>query len=233
MYLKKENNSTLGLITLSILGVSSILFSDFPILKTYNIPIITILFQPLILSILSIFLGLYLLKNSKYSLSEFHNKKKLLSISKNGVFASITLGVFLGGLLYIIYPHFQNLLPSFFNKFKINIITRILYGGINEELIMRFGLLTFLFYFFNKFSNYKTSILLSLILSSLLFALGHLPILYMEGNPRLSLLTYIIGFNFLFGLFFGIVYLRFGLLSSIICHSFTHLVHYTFILFLT
>lgn len=224
-----KNISISKLLLLSAIGVVSIMFSKFPVLGKFNIPKWSILLQPLFLSILFIFLGFYFLSKSKFPFN-FKNYKELLSLTKKGVIASFFTSVFLGFILFYITPYFENILPNFLREFNISIITKLFYGGINEEIIMRLGLLSFLYFIFNKFFKNRISWVLALLFSSLLFAIGHLPILYIEGTPDLNSILFVVTANLFFGVIFGFLYIKYNLTTSILAHALTHLFHYILIL---
>lgn len=229
MNLTTRNKSIIKLTLLSIIGVASILCSDFPVLEKFNIPKITILFQPLILSILFIFLGFYFLNKTKFPFN-FKNYEELLKLTKKGIIVSLFTSIFLGFILFYITPYFENLLPNFLKEFNISIATKLFYGGINEEIIMRLGLLSFLYFIFNKFFKNRISWVLALLFSSLLFAIGHLPILYIEGTPDLNSILFVVTANLFFGVIFGFLYIKYNLTTSILAHALTHLFHYILIL---
>ncbi len=227
-----KNINVNKLLFLTIIGVSSIMFSDFPILDKFSIPKWSVLIQPLVISNLFIFLGLYSLKKTSYPF-KFKNLKELIELSRNGLIVGVGLSFALGALLFFITPYFENLLPNFLKDFNISLITKILYGGINEELIMRLGLLSFLYLICKKFFNNLKSKILALTISSILFALGHLPILFIDGTPNFNSIVFVIVANSFFGLIYGYLYIKYNLTTSIIAHASTHIVHYILTILLT
>ncbi|MBX3424032.1 MAG: CPBP family intramembrane metalloprotease [Pirellulaceae bacterium] len=109
--------------------------------------------------------------------------------------------------------------------------TRLLYGGIVEELLLRWGLMTLLVWAMWRLLQQgqdrpKPAFVVSAILiSSLVFGIGHLPValmLFPEPTPALTVFV-IIG-NSAFGLIAGYLYWKKGLESAMLAHALTHVV---------
>ncbi len=109
--------------------------------------------------------------------------------------------------------------------------TRLLYGGITEELLLRWGLMTLLVWVpwkliqKGKDKPKRVYFIGAILISSLVFAAGHLPVAYVFF-PELSfaLTTYVIVGNSAFGFIAGYLYWKIGLESAIIAHMVTHVV---------
>ncbi|MFK3939184.1 CPBP family intramembrane glutamic endopeptidase [Alkalihalobacillus sp. NPDC078783] len=108
--------------------------------------------------------------------------------------------------------------------------TRFLYGGVAEELMLRFGVMTLLVFLMWKiFQRRKTKptpaiVWTGIILSALLFGLGHYGATasLTEMTPLVFLrMIFLNGFG---GLIFGWLYWRKGLEAAMIAHIFTHVV---------
>ena len=111
---------------------------------------------------------------------------------------------------------------------------RLLYGGIFEELLLRWGLMTLLVWvalrLFQKKRDKPTSAVFvaAILISSLVFAIGHLPVAYMLfPDMTFALLLFAIFGNAAFGLIGGYLYWKKGLESAIIAHALTHVVMIT------
>ena len=112
--------------------------------------------------------------------------------------------------------------------------TRLLYGGIIEELLLRWGLMTLLVWagwrLFQKGRGQpKPAYFVGAILvSTLMFAIGHLPVAFLLfPEPTLALIVFALVGNSAFGLIAGYLYWRKGLESAMIAHALTHLVMFT------
>ncbi len=117
-----------------------------------------------------------------------------------------------------------------FNKLLPNAV-RLLYGGITEEILLRWGLMTFLVWALWKLLQKSRAepsafiFVISILVSSLLFGILHLPIAsILNDGLDLPVTVYIIGANSIFGIVAGFLYWRRGLESAIIAHIFAHVV---------
>lgn len=109
--------------------------------------------------------------------------------------------------------------------------TRLLYGGITEELLLRWGLMTLLVWLawrlFQKRLTKPTSIwfVVAILLSAFIFALGHLPVaFFVLGESTVAVVLFVIIANSAFGIVAGYLYWKYGLESAILAHMFCHVV---------
>lgn len=149
------------------------------------------------------------------------------------------LGGILGGIAVpVVWVAFLPSLPLAFieaaEKFSPSILTRILYGGITEEILIRWGIMTLFVWLPYRFiqkdegpvhaANYYTGI----IGSALLFGMGHLPAANMLSlGLTVPLVSYVIIANSLFGIIAGYLYWKKGLESAMIAHMVAHLLMVT------
>lgn len=112
--------------------------------------------------------------------------------------------------------------------------TRLLYGGVTEEILLRWGLMTLILWLPWRFlqkgqDKPKPAFIVgAIVVSSVIFGLLHLPIAFVfipEGN--LALTTYVIIANSAFGLIAGYLYWKKGLESAMIAHMLTHVLMLT------
>lgn len=114
-------------------------------------------------------------------------------------------------------------------RFSPPLLTRLLYGGLTEELMLRWGVMSLLVWGAWRLVGRPASapawvIWAGILLSSLLFGLGHLPALIaFLPNPPAWLLPTAVGANFMVGLLFGWLFWRWGLESAMIAHASGHL----------
>ena len=123
------------------------------------------------------------------------------------------------------------------NKF-LPFLTRLLYGGITEELLLRWGVMTLLVWvawrLLQKEQGKPRAICFvsAIIISSVIFGLGHLPIATaLAVNLSAPIVSYIIFGNSVFGLIAGYLYWKKGLEAAIIAHMLAHVVIVTAIYF--
>ncbi|WP_445722823.1 lysostaphin resistance A-like protein [Flavobacterium sp.] len=141
---------------------------------------------------------------------------KLLKLNQK-LIKKIMIGVIIGLLaLYIsgLIFYFQTKdIANFFFKVSFNLVIFNILTAIGEEIIFRGTLLNF---FVQKRNQY-----IGLVISSLLFASIHLLNMLMGQEIGLSFLLTLT----LAGLFLGLIYLNFGLVSAIATHYIWNLLH--------
>lgn len=109
--------------------------------------------------------------------------------------------------------------------------TRLLYGGITEEVLVRWGLMTLFVWIgwrvFQKRLAKPTSIcfVAAIFVSSFVFGLGHLPVASLV-LPQITaaVVFYVIVANSIFGLIAGYLYWKRGLEAAMIAHMLCHVV---------
>lgn len=198
------------------------------------------LINPTFFLIVTLFFGVRLHETVKLDvpiLKGLINKEKqfdLPSIIKAGVVGGVVSGV----LLSIISLLFSPLLPHEFialgEKVKPSIAARFLYGGITEEILLRFGIMTIITWIGFKFSKALTSKVywIAIIVAALVFGLGHFPIVFQTlESPSTLLLMYVLFANSIGGVVFGWLYWKKGLESAFVAHAVTHVVFVIFELF--
>ena len=110
--------------------------------------------------------------------------------------------------------------------------TRLLYGGITEELLLRWGFMTLLVWagwrLFEKQRTRPSSacFVAAIVLSSLVFGAGHLPVAYMLLSDSFgpALVLFVILANSAFGIVAGYLYWKRGLEAAMIAHMLCHVV---------
>ena len=107
---------------------------------------------------------------------------------------------------------------------------RLLYGGITEELLMRWGLMTFLVWLLwrviarRSVAPGRTLIWTAIAASAILFGLGHLPMVMASLGPLpLGLAAYVVTANATFGVVAGLLFWRWGLEAAMLAHVTAHL----------
>lgn len=154
---------------------------------------------------------------------------------KQILFAGIVGGL-LGCVVLMGFSQFSTpRLPSEFIKnaeaFSPPFYTKILYGGITEELLIRWGLMSFFVWGFFRLTQNQASHVkpvnywLGILASSFIFGVAHLPAAsLLSPVVTMPLIMYIIVGNSLFGLIAGYLYWKKGLESAIIAHILAHVV---------
>jgi len=117
-----------------------------------------------------------------------------------------------------------------FNSF-IPAAVRMLYGGITEELLLRWGVMTlFVWVLWRLFQRDEAAprgiyFVAGIIASAALFGIGHLPLAsVLAGGLTIPIVIYVVVSNSIFGLVAGFLYWRRGLEAAMIAHMSAHLV---------
>lgn len=231
------------LLFLSVLSV----FAVFPyvltlqgdIIKQAGIPISTLIIAQLIQSTIlfsfSIFLGLFLAKKIDFHLpvlEAWAAKKDYKKLIQNMLPFSLLLGVITALVIYVVdygfaiqgseistsqhmTPVWQTMLASF-------------YGGITEEVLLRLFIMTLFIWLGMKISKQKKPtpaiILPSILLSAIIFGLGHLPITASLTTITPVIILRAIVLNGIGGVIFGWLYWKKGLESAMLAHFTTDIV---------
>lgn len=113
-------------------------------------------------------------------------------------------------------------------------IGSVLYGGIVEELLLRFFLMSLIALlvwkiFFRKRENVPTGVLIAAnVIAAVLFAAGHLPAtLLLFGELTVPMLVRCFLLNGGFGLLFGWLYRRYGIQYAMLSHALLHVISKT------
>lgn len=112
---------------------------------------------------------------------------------------------------------------------EMPLATKLLYGGIVEELLLRWGVMSLFVWIAWRLGGAARpvpgwAVWSGLIASSVLFAAGHLPVLFMllPAAPAWFVGMALAG-NFIPGMLFGWLYWRHGLEAAMIAHALAHL----------
>lgn len=116
-------------------------------------------------------------------------------------------------------------------RFTLPIFARVLYGGLTEELLLRWGLMTALVWVAWRLLQRRMGppravyIWLSVVVSALLFGAGHLPAAsILVGKLTCDVVLFVVGVNTAFGVLFGCLFWRCGLEAAMIAHATAHVV---------
>lgn len=191
-----------------------------------------ILINPTIFLIIAVLIGTLLFDKvnldapiirSIVSKKRHFNLKKILMF---GIVGGIISGVLISIIGTIFNPYLPQEMINLGEKIHINLANRLLYGGITEETLMRFGFMTLVVWLISIiFKSKSTKIYwIGIVISSIIFALGHFPIVFKTvNNPSFILLFYVLIGNSIGGLIFGWLYWKKGLEAAMVAHIFAHL----------
>lgn len=99
----------------------------------------------------------------------------------------------------------------------------VLYGGLTEEIILRWGLLSIVAASLSRLMGDRTAMITALWIAAIVFSLGHLPgVLLVEQDPSLGVVIRTCGLNLIAGLLFGFAFLRLQLEAAFVAHMSFH-----------
>ena len=146
-----------------------------------------------------------------------------------GVCGGVAGALWLGGLSLVQPAALQPADPAS----AMPLVAKLLYGGITEELLVRWGAMTLLVWLGWRLLQRGQRapgpgvLRMAVALSALLFAVGHLPAAQaLAGALTPQVVSYVLIGNAAFGLLAGWLYARHGLeaamLAHLLAHAFSH-----------
>jgi Type II CAAX prenyl endopeptidase Rce1-like len=153
--------------------------------------------------------------------------KMAMDSAKPAVAAGLCVALILVGYHVVTKSTFMDLTSSSASsmlRFEPPLITKLLYGGLAEEIIARWGIMSVVALFGLKLGMRRGhAIGLAIVVAALAFGLGHLPFLYalMPSPPAWLIAVVMIG-NIVPGLIFGLLFARHGIESAMIAHASGH-----------
>ncbi|HEV7237625.1 MAG TPA: CPBP family glutamic-type intramembrane protease [Thermoanaerobaculia bacterium] len=114
------------------------------------------------------------------------------------------------------------------SRIAMPLAARVLYGGITEEVLLRWGFMTLVAWLAWRFARRTPAWMwVAIVVSALVFAAGHLPGAFILVGPlTATIVAYVLVVNTIFGIAFGWLYWRYGLETAIVAHALTHVVSY-------
>lgn len=194
--------------------------------------------QPMVLMTVAIFIGLLL--GPKVGLSapvaaSLAQGRPLLPALRPQIVPGIAGGLIGGVALIGCWLLAKPFLPSAFTSRALDFnrllppLTRFLYGGITEELLLRWGFMSFLVWAAWKVTQRGAGrprghcFAIAIVVSSVAFGVGHLPLaIALAGRASVVLVFYVVAANASFGFVAGYLYWKKGLESAIIAHTMVH-----------
>jgi membrane protease YdiL (CAAX protease family) len=161
------------------------------------------------------------------------NSKNIYQELRSQIVPSLIGGVVGGILLLILYSACSSHLPSEFITAGEKLVppwyTKILYGGITEEILIRWGLMSFFVWVAYRITQKEGSkiqsynYVLAIFITALIFGAAHLPLAFaLSSEITVLLVTYIILGNAAFGFIAGYLYWKRGLECAIGAHMVAH-----------
>lgn len=201
---------------------------------------LVLLIQPALLTALAIVLGVFLgpkIGLDAPILRAITSKTSIGKTLKTQALPAVIVGVGTA-IILLVYgqltdPYFSQTEGGIFAKVQAldpPLITKILYGGIVEELMMRWGVMSLAIWLIWRLKGAQGLPSAKIIwtgigIAALLFAAGHLPVLFgITDQPPVWLISLVIAGNAIPGIGFGWLYYRFGLEAAMIAHALAHII---------
>jgi hypothetical protein len=155
----------------------------------------------------------------------------LLRQARLAVWAGLAIGLLLAGYSIAIGPFLQSLDAEATSRLQAltpPIPTRLLYGGITEEVIARWGVMTLAAWTAWRIVGRSVRPPVGVywfgnLAAALVFALAHLPFLFgVIGDPPVWLPLAALAVNGVAGVVFGWLFWRLGLEAAMIAHVLAH-----------
>jgi hypothetical protein len=196
------------------------------------------LIQPTVLLALAVFVGVLLAPKVNLSAPAFEavaRGRSFIAALKPQIIPGVIAGLIAAVIIVLSWAVLRPFLPAefvvrgeAFNRL-VPLPTRLLYGGITEEILLRWGLLTLLVWaawrIFQRGRRQPGAVCFvgAILISSIVFGVGHLPVaVAIGGQLTLPVVVYVVTGNSVFGLMAGYLYWRKGLEAAITAHMLAH-----------
>ena len=150
---------------------------------------------------------------------------------KHQLIPAAIVGMFVGGVLVVLARIAPAELLALGETVEIPVAAKLLYGGVTEEMLMRWGLMTALIWLPWRFIQKRAGpprtsyVVAAIVVAALLFGVLHLPAAAAMGASLTpSVVSYVVVGNAVPGVLFGILYWRYGLEAAILAHALGHFV---------
>ncbi|MFM9936656.1 MAG: type II CAAX prenyl endopeptidase Rce1 family protein [Novosphingobium sp.] len=226
-----------------LLGVASLWLVPFEILVpeinfTTNVRLV-LLIQPAILTLVAVLMGQYLASRVGLgaplidaALTQGSVTAALRHILPFAIFAGLVSALILIAHATYVVPEIarSSALGAKLSTFEMPLLPKLFYGGITEELLTRWGLMS-LFAWLGWLLSGRPErprnriFWFAIVGSALVFALGHLPLLLViSPDPQPWLVEAVLLGNTIPGILFGWLFWKKGIEAAMLAHMLTHLV---------
>ncbi len=233
------------LLVLALAGVASLVLVPFDTLlagRTLPVPIAVIaLGQPAVLAVLAVLLGAACAPKVGLgtpiidAVLADRAAMPLLKARAPAIVVTIVAStiVLTAYFVFIGLPLLESAPPdSPIRKLELPLVTRVLYGGLTEEVLMRWGLLSLFAWIGWRLAGRPErlpdgAVWGAIVVSTGLFAAGHLPLLaLLAPDASAGVVAAVMLGNMIPGALFGWLYVRHGLEAAMLAHAGAHLVSY-------
>ena len=162
-------------------------------------------------------------------------EKPVLSRLKPQLLLAVSLGLIFSVVAIVLDRAFSNYMGEEFLALELegaNIFAQlglgILYGGITEELLLRWGFMTLVVWLGSLLIRrgetypHRSLVWAAIILSAIVFGIGHLPAMASLVSLNEIIIIRTVLLNATGGVVFGWIFWRHSLEAAMIAHAFTH-----------
>lgn len=225
----------LAIWVLALVGILSLLFAPLEMLMPAGLDMNAMTFRavalinPLILTSLAVLAGC--LTAPKLGLDAPLLRAMLMREPAGPVLVRQLGPALIGGGVSALVVVAYGLLPADWfaaspaQAFEMPLASKLLYGGITEEVLMRWGVMSLIAWIIWRLSGRpRSSIVVGLVMAAALFALGHLPLLFaLAPGAGPMMIAAVLAGNMLPGVICGALFWRYGLEAAMLAHALAHL----------
>ena len=226
-----------------LLGVASLWLVPFEVLLpqiqfTAGLRLLSLI-QPAVLTLVAVLVGHYLAPKVGLGapVVDAALTKSSVTAALRHIFPLASLAGLASALILVVHALYvvpeigrASSLGARLSTFEMPLLTKMLYGGITEELLTRWGLMSLFAWLGWRLAGRperpkNVVFWFAIISSALIFALGHLPLLMMiSPNPQSWLVAAVLLGNTIPGILFGWLFWRNGIEAAILAHMLAHLI---------
>ena len=216
------------MVALGLIAVATLLIVPFETILPagFHVPRIALLIQPAVITLACAVLGWWTGPRTGLgapALGALVAGQDWLRPLRRGLPAALLCAAVTALILVIYGVATQHILTAM-PQLDVPLLARLGYGGVGEEIIARWGLLTgFMALALRLGAGSGRAFWLANSAAALLFALGHFGVLFvMLPDPPAWLVGAVVAGNFVPAMLFGWLYRRFGIESAMLAHGGAH-----------
>jgi len=163
------------------------------------------------------------------ALSAIASRSEVLPVLRQQLFPGVLGGLFGAVVIIGFYLFAPSELATLQTQNSLPLVARVLYGGITEEVLLRWGLMTFMVWAGWRIlqrgtGNPSATVMwLAIGISALIFGISHVPsVVAAMGVAPASVVAYVTLGNGTFGIAAGYIFWRYGLEAAMAAHVIAH-----------
>jgi hypothetical protein len=238
----KNTAFVLPMIALAMSGVMAMLLVPFEVLLPGDVsPILKRLLsiiQPAILSLVFAVVGSFLAPRVGFDAPLVRGwlagdvlSPLLRRIVSSGLLMSVQAAAVLIVYTLVSNIYFNSISPdvaTLMTVMDLPLITKVLYGGVTEEIIVRWGMMSLVVWVIWRFVGQPVAVSdvhvwCGIVTATLVFALLHVPLLFaFDTAPPHWIVAAVIAGNGIVGTLYGWLFWKYGIEAAMIAHGMTH-----------